>query len=100
MNSKVSHALHVLQLSIENVIYYNRIITFQLNIDEFMTAGGWLSINVRITVLHLRIPIEDLFLKKYKVEKFVHTNVCRNKDFKHHIQDLFWLSSEYKFHFL
>lgn len=85
---------------VENVIYYNRITTFQLNIDEFMTAGSWPSINVRITVLHLCIPIEELFLEKYKVEKFVHTTVCRNKDLKHHIQDLFWLSSEYKFLFL
>lgn len=46
-----------------------------------MPAGGWLSI--RITVLHLCILVEDLFLKKYKEEKFVHTNVCKNKDFKY-----------------
>lgn len=52
---------------------------YQLNIDEFMPAGGWLSVSVRITVLHLCILVEDLFLKKYKVENFVHTNVCRNK---------------------
>lgn len=60
---------------------------YQLNIDEFMPAGGWLSINVRIPLLHLWILVEDLFLKKYKVGKFVHISVWRNKDFKYHMQD-------------